>query len=514
MIATSDARDREIQESLRAIMHRTRQDPVWYVNNVLGEKLWRTDRCDTNAILRSAFKNRVTLVASCHAAGKSHLAARAAQTFFDAYPDSKVITTAPTYRQVRTVLWSQIPVVYEKARKALEWTEPANQVEIRRAGGWVMFGFATAKNADNFQGQHALQAQLIIGDEASGLAPAIVTGIKACLTGVNTHLLLIGNPTDPHSQFARYWERDDIPSEAKFHIPVWDTPNFRAFGITREDIPSGAWRTKVAGAPMPYPQLVDPQWVSEVWQDVRSFDDPFWVSRVEARFPSDTPDQLIPMSWIEAAMNRSSDKIDILAKADKQLLRHVLGVDVAEQGGDEAVCYERLGPRLRLRAATSKIELRDLWDLVDIEARNMADVYLPYNAFHIDATGIGSGVHNTLIQRGMPSHRFVMAEQAREPRLFGNMRADLYWNLRQWFDPAGSDVQGTDGPIMLDEKDQKLARQLSSIKAKLKDGKRWILSKSEMKAEGFKSPDRADAAMLAMAPSECGDGPNSLAWAI
>lgn len=504
--------DREIRSSLAEIMGRTRRDPVWYIENILLERLWRTDQCDTREILRSVFRNRVTLVASCHAAGKSHLAARAAVAFFDAYPDCKVITTAPTFRQVRTVLWSQIPAVYAKSQAILGWEEQPNQTELKRGPTWQMFGFATAKNADNFQGQHALQQQLIIGDEASGLAPAIVTGIKACMTGVGSRLLLIGNPTDPHSQFARFWERDDIPQECKFHIPVWATPNFRAFGITRDDIPNGAWRRKVAGRPMPYPQLVDPQWVAEVWEDCKSFDDPWWVSRVEARFPKDSPDQLIPASWIEAALNREAPLPK--DKAELRELSRIFSLDVAEQGGDEAVAMERLGARARNLFVTNKLELRDLWDLTEIRAKEAIDDNLPFTAFHVDATGVGSGVHNTLVQRGMPSYRMIMAEAASDPKLFANKRAELWNNLRKWFDPGGNEVQGPFGPIDIDPRDQKLARQLSTIRAKIKDGKRAIVSKDEMRRDGLKSPDRADALMLAFAPSEAGKGAGKLAWSI
>ena len=89
---------------------------------------------------------------------------------------------------------------------------------------------------------------------------------------------------------------------AKFRISAFDTPNFTHFGITEIDILSGEWRQKVTG-PLPHPYLVTPHWVERMTK--KGTDSPFYQSRVLAKFPSQEPDTLIPLDWIDEAVRRN-----------------------------------------------------------------------------------------------------------------------------------------------------------------------------------------------------------------
>jgi len=74
--------------------------PEGFVEIALGEFLWSKQR----DILRSLVDNKRTVVPACHAPGKSHIAARAVAWWGAVHPPGTalVITTAPTFRQVRT----------------------------------------------------------------------------------------------------------------------------------------------------------------------------------------------------------------------------------------------------------------------------------------------------------------------------------------------------------------------------------------------------------------------------
>ncbi len=71
-----------------------------------------------------------------------------------------------------------------------------------------------------------------------------------------------------------------------------------------------------------------------------------------------------------------------------------------------------------------------------------------------------------------------------------NLRAEAYWNLRDWFE---------DGFLCLDERFRPVLKQLEKIKQKFRtDGKRLLESKVDMKNELGYSPDEADSLMMAV----------------
>ena len=62
------------EQDFKTILSRGRADPVWWVREVLGDEPWAVQQ----DILKSIHDNKRTAVRSCHSAGKSWLAARAA----------------------------------------------------------------------------------------------------------------------------------------------------------------------------------------------------------------------------------------------------------------------------------------------------------------------------------------------------------------------------------------------------------------------------------------------------
>lgn len=71
-----------------------------------------------------------------------------------------------------------------------------------------------------------------------------------------------------------------------------------------------------------------------------------------------------------------------------------------------------------------------------------------------------------------------------------NVRADGYWNLRDWFE---------DGFLCIDERFRPVLKQVEKIKQKFRtDGKRLLEDKVKMKSELGFSPDEADSLMMAV----------------
>src|SRR5258707_8416581 len=84
---------------------RTYLDPVEFQRVALGRQLWGVQR----QMLRALETKRHIAVKGCHSSGKTFAAASAVLWWLTRYQTGKVITTAPTMRQVK-LMWSEIAV--------------------------------------------------------------------------------------------------------------------------------------------------------------------------------------------------------------------------------------------------------------------------------------------------------------------------------------------------------------------------------------------------------------------
>ena len=163
-------------------------DPVGFVHDVLGETTWSAQRQVLTAI---AHHQRVAVPAS-HSVSKTHTAARIVAWWVAVHAPgtAQVITTAPTFRQVRNVLWPHVRRLRERHGLPGE----TNLTEWKIGEELVAFGFSAADNDEAaVQGFHAPN-MLIVVDEAGGVGHVLGDALEGLTTGGNTRLLLIGNP--------------------------------------------------------------------------------------------------------------------------------------------------------------------------------------------------------------------------------------------------------------------------------------------------------------------------------
>lgn len=474
-----DVADDISEADARAMVVRGRKDPPWFFTNVLGADPWWKQI----EIAEAVRDNRRTSVASCHSGGKSWIAARVVLWFLYCHYPSIVITTAPTDRQVRGILWKEIRYAYNNALTALGGRLLTQRLDL--ADDWFAWGFTAPEyDPDRFQGFHEKNV-LVVVDEASGISEEIHDAIEAILASGNARKLEIGNPTDPASGFAGSFRK---PGVKKLRISAFDTPNFTTFGITQRDIARGTWTKKIRGRSLPDPELVTPQWVADLYRD-RGPKNPYYVSRVLAEFPEEGTDTLIPLAWIEAAQARELEP-DPTDPSE-------LGTDVARYGDDESVTYHRHGPVLRLVHAAFKQGTMTTTGHV-IQALESTGASIA----KVDVVGIGAGVVDRLIELEKPCAEMSPGSTSvADKKRFANLRAEWYWNLRELAER---------GDLDLDPDDEELAAQLSSIRWKPDSAGRVTIEKKEdMKKRGLKSPDRADAAVIAF-----GQGAAMQSWEV
>ena len=386
-----------------------------------------------------AEKKRVA-VRSCHNSGKSFLSAALVPWWLHTHDPALAITTAPTQRQVKDLLWHEI--AQHHRRSGLSGTLNTLSLEIsptRRA-----FGFTT-NEPERFQGFHSANI-LVIVDESSGVSEEIYQSIEGILTGPNAKLLLIGNPNQAQGTF---YEAFRSPLYEKFHIQASDVPE----------------------------HLLPASWAAERLEEWGE-DSPAYQVRVLGEFPSQSEDSLIALSWVTAAQERDME----------DGLPVEIGVDVARFGTDESVAYVRAG---------SKIIASEFWRGMDTTVSTgkvaaLARTYSP-TAIKVDDPGIGGGVTDQLKAQGLPVVAVNVGETALDSENFYLKRTEIFVGLRDRF---------KSGDISIPKDDSLLVDQLTSLRFSYTPrGQMKLESKEDLRkrrgtAGRWASPDRADALAL------------------
>lgn len=463
------------QERANNPLVKYQDNPIGFVQEALGEELWSKQK----EILRSIQENKRTAVPACHAPGKSHLAARVVAWWASVHPPSqtRIVTTATNYRQVRGVLWPHIRrVVNQHNLRGTCFT-----TEWQIDGELVADGFSAYNHDETaVQGVHAPHL-LVVVDEAGGIAPTLGRALESLMTGGHTRLLVLGNPpVDNESS----WFENVCNSDLYNVIPIAakDTPNF-----TGEKI--GPWAKN----------LVDQTWVDEV---VKQFgaDSPFVQARVHAQFPRITANRVLPFDWLETA-----SETEVIPPGD-----HIrLGVDVAADGGDEFAIAMADGWQVGLVHHTSGAANASAVDVAGIVLQHIMDAEAKHRERQIqepvrvkvDAIGVGWGVVSILQKwRDEQRHSAVVigvnvAERSRDAERFSNQRAEMWWNMRTL---VQTDNDNPDPQLKLNLDQKTLAQLASPVYKSDSAGRIQIESKKDMKRRGLNSPDRAEAVLLAV----------------
>ena len=451
--------------------------PDKWLESETGESMWAKQK----EIARAVAINPRVAVASCNAAGKSYLAARIATWFLKTYTPSIVLTTAPTDRQVRRILWKEIHACAQRAKQignplggelmTKEWKFSEEHFGL---------GFATRDyDATAFQGIHAPHI-LVVADEAAGLSETIFEGIYSVLKGAHTRLLAIGNPTNLSGQFYRAFSSDRWKS---FYISAYDTPNLQGNGTI-------------------IPGLVTADDIEDAKEDWGE-DSPLFIARVLGRFPESMEDTLIPLSRVEQAGAGTWDQEEI-DEVDPEAGVEI-GMDVARYGADKNVIVARRG-RIALAAEEFGREALGKTGIMAACGRLLQfidrhEFMRQLTAIKADAVGLGGGLPDRLRelqQEGkIPKNIMIQDMNAGSKAFNSGKYADQ--TTEQW--ATLGDLIKQDlafGPVF---KNKHVIGQLTRRKYKiLSDGRMKLESKDEMKKRGLKSPDWGDA--LAMAYGE------------
>ena len=452
------------QELRLASQNRYAHDPVsWIQDRARGYMHKKLQE-----IAKSVAVNRRTAVPSAHAIGKSWLAARLAGWWIDSHPlgEAFVLTTAPTNKQVKAVLWKEMRRVWNTANLPGRM----NQTEWWINGEMVAMGRKPSDyDPTAFQGIHAKWVLLIL-DEGCGIPEQIFIAGNSLIANEFSRAIVIGNPDDPESYFAKICD----PSSGWSVIPVsaFDTPNFTdEKSIAPQELKD---------------VLVSQIYVDEMIKDV-GIDSAVYTSKVLGKFPQNKADGVVPLSWIRACQNE--DKIEQYTEED--LLPVELGVDVGA-GGDDTSIRVRRGILAAESLSLTTPQPEDAYEaILNVIKETRA------TRVKIDIIGIGWGLIGMLRQayiRGEHTAEIVgvnVGQSATDPTRFPRLRDQLWWEVgRELTRTKGWDL------TLLDERT--IGQLIRPTWRPDLANRHKVESKQEtMKRTKTKSPNEADALLLA-----------------
>lgn len=472
-----------------------------FARDVLGVSLDK----EQQEILSSVQYNARTSVVSGTARGKDFVAACAAMCFMYLTPrwnnkkelieNTKVALTAPTDRQVKNIMMPEISRLYNRAKqRGVMLPGKLNAYDIRTGlDEWFLTGFkADEHNHEAWSGFHAVNTMFII-TEASGISDSTFEAIEGNLQG-NSRVLLVFNPNTTVGYAARSQKGDRW---AKFRLNSLSAPNV----LNKKIIIPGQ---------VDYDWIVDklanwciPISASEVSEEFDDFEfegrwyrpEDLFRKKVLGKFPKVAEDILIPQQWIELAQERWK-KCKARQAGDRRL-----GVDVAGMGRDCSVYCDRENNYVHNFKKYNSGGVADHMKVAG-EVRQFLNANSDAIA-SIDTIGEGAGVFSRLEELGynksdnrrIISCKFSEAARFKDKDLtditgqykFANMRAYLFWCVRDWLNPKNET-----GAML--PPGECFTEEATEIKWSFRsDGKIIIEPKEDIKKRLGRSPDEFDA---------------------
>jgi hypothetical protein len=497
----------ELPNATQSSLTRYQKAPVRYMREVLGVDPWAKQREIARLLLTPPYK---VLGKACHGVGKTHASACLTSWWFDTHPeDSAVITTAPTARDVRDLLWTE---VRGQRRRAIvpglaDHFIGEKAPEMATSESHYAKGF-TASTGESFVGRH-LRYMLFIFDEAIGVDPIFWETVKSMFQPNGEHAwLCIFNPTDTSSQ--AYAEELMTGLDGK---PAWHVVSMAA--MEHPNITEA-----LEGRDAPYPGAVslaqvdtwvaewcEPIGVGEVDAALGDFEwrpgsgswhrpGPLFDSRACGRWPRQGSYGV----WSDLAWTLATSPAEQVVAAGEL---PVIGADLASTGGDFSEFHTRHGTHSLAHerhngwaedqiAGRLKVLCAEMAALFNAKLQlGKAQVRPQDIPVHYDADGRGGALAS---HRG--DYKFVpihASSAARAAGKFPNRRSEL------WF---GTVMLARSGQVNLSRLDRdsqnRLRQEAMSPRWKLDAaGRQVVEKKDETKRRLKKSPDGMDAVNLA-----------------
>lgn len=435
------------QGAAKTIVNKCILSRKYFIREILGAELevWQEEVLDQ-------LDNGETKISirSGHGVGKTALCAWLAVHFVSFRDDVKVVVTAPSADQMKDGL---IPEINKWINRMPQWMKKSLSPTSERVerfpdnkNNFISFRTARKENPEALAGVHATHVMIIV-DEASGVEEAIYETGQGALSTEGAIAVLIGNPTNPSGFFY------------KTHTTL-----------------SNLWWTRKV--PCQDSTRVDPNYIMSIARTY-GVDSREYRVRVLGEFPESGADAVIPRAYVESAIGRDIESVGGAI---------VWGVDPG-RGGDPTGFVERSANAITEVRELNYTDLMNVVGWVKQRYDKIPPMYRPASIY-VDSIGLGAGVADRLLEMGLPVVHVNVSEAASISDRFMNLRAELYYEVRDW-------LERRDCVIYPGEHIEKLKEELVSINQKFTSlGKVQIESKQDMRKRGLHSPNLADALMI------------------
>lgn len=450
------------------LVKRAQADPAWFIENALGGKLWSAQE----EICKALVKHERVAVPAAFGVGKTWLAARIALWFLYSFAPAKVISTAPTNRQVKDLLWSELRTAHRKSK--VELGGSPLQLSLTLNDDHFAIGFSTQDyDIDKFTGYHSPN-QLVVFDQASGLPKTFYDAAEGLMTSANVKWLCISNTATSDGEFANicmpnrktsYGDWEIIP------IKATESPNV----IAGENI---------------FPGLIAHDWVEKrrkAWGEA----DPLYKIFVEARFIDSAE-----MTVLTAALIDAMEKLNpwYMPGVEEETIE--VGIDVARSGLDKTVLAFRRGNQLLRVVSVTGHNNAQITGLAKDEITRLQNKYdTPVTAIKVDVIGFGADVYDRLIEENLPAIAVNNSGAALDNERFLNIRAEMAWAYRDRLDNHMACMKQCE----IEEQDrERLLADMAAMRYDISQaGRVQIIDKKALKKILGRSPDHWDAVVMA-----------------
>lgn len=397
--------------------------------------------------MRNEAPRRIS-VRSGHGIGKTTTFAWLILWFLFCFKESQIPCTAPTSEQMNDALWKEIAKWLARmpnpVKSKFEITNTHIRITESPATWFARAKTARKENPEALAGIHGDYVMLVI-DEASGVPEEIFNTAEGALTEPNILVIMISNPTRTQGYFYDSHHKDS---------KNWQTLHFSSL-----DSP-----------------LVDYQYVNRIIAKHGEDSDEYRI-RVLGEFPRlDSLDSKGYIALLEESDLKYTSNAEFIGE-------RVMGIDPSGEGDDLTVWVVRDNFKAKIVAQEQISNEKSIAEktLTLMDAYNVK----PQNVF-IDNFGVGANVAKELALSGrrLNVNALNVGEKSDE-EFYINKRAEAFDRLRKWLRQGGMLVNHSGWSELLSIR---FRRELS--------GKMKIMSKKDMRNEGIKSPNVADALML------------------
>jgi len=491
-----------ITKTMREIWHRSHEDWCYFAETILNVNLDNEQK----RIVRAVQHEPRVSVRSGNARGKDFVAAVVSNCWLHLYRPSKVVNTAPTGRQVESIMMTEISRIRNGASVPLGGRVLASAIKFDGEPERFLIAFKASDTQDEtWTGFHSPNLMVVVS-EASGIDDRTFNNIEKILPG-DSRLLIVFNAVRAHGEAFRSIKD---PRYKSFRLNCLDAPNVKAKKIVIPGQVDWGWIDGLIHKPGMVsaiseddvrPELHDFKWEGQWYRPSDLF-----LVMVIGEPPREQEDQLIPYAWIQLANERWHDAQDS-GTVNKKGVPLTLGVDVAGMGADKTSFVFRYGTMVRkIQHYTKCDHMETVGRIKNVLVAN------PGGHVFIDTIGEGAGVYSRLKELqdahsiandSITSAKFSESAKGKKDftglRTFTNMRAYCLWAVRDALDPSFDQHRE---PLALppdDDLTQELCEHHWETKS---NGSICIEEKDKIKERLGRSPDDSDALALSYFPQK------------